>query len=243
MFANSPLIEGRRSELLCERGATWLAMDPDRSGILPFAWERDMSFRRYVEWALDVPMFLIKRGERLISNTGQSFRAFLAEGSGNVRATRADWETHLNSLFPEARLKRTLEVRGVDAQPNDLVCAVPALWKGVLYDEQALAQAESLIAPLSATLVDAVRPEIVRHALKARLLDKPVLRWAQELFEIARGGLSRLAVCNRNGDDETIHLAHLQQLLEAGKTPAELWLEAIAGADDFKAAAVAHARV
>src|SRR4029077_7139532 len=116
-----------------ERADVWLNMDPDRSGLLPFAWEREMSFRAYVEWALDVPMFLIKRGGRVIANTEQTFRSFLKNGQHGERATLSDWRTHLNTLFPEARLKNTLEMRGADAQGRSELTALPALWKGLLY--------------------------------------------------------------------------------------------------------------
>ncbi|MDD9936931.1 MAG: glutamate-cysteine ligase family protein [Myxococcales bacterium] len=243
MFANSPLIEGRVAPHLCERAAVWLEMDRDRSGILPFAWERDMSFRRYVEWALDVPMFMLKRGSRVIENTGQTFRDFMRNGAEGERATMDDWETHLNSLFPEARLKKTLEVRGVDAQPNDLVCAVPALWKGLLYDEEALSKAESLIAWLDATTVQAARPAIARDALRAELAGRSLERWAQDLVEIAEGGLERQPMLNRNGDDERVHLVRLRELLDQGKTPAQLVLEAIERGDDFRRDAVEATRV
>ncbi|MGD8860515.1 MAG: glutamate-cysteine ligase family protein [Myxococcales bacterium] len=243
MFANSPFYEGRIGEHLTERGATWLQMDVDRSGILPFAWERDLGYRAYVEWALDVPMFMVKRGGRLIENTGQSFRGFMTEGAGGERATRADWEAHVNSLFPEARLKRTLEVRGADAQPNDLVCAVPALWKGLLYDDQALAAAESLIAPLDAETVQRARPDIVTRGLRARLGDREVQRWAEDVVDIARGGLQRQAVLNARGEDETIHLARLTTLLQAGQTPADVALSRVRGRDDFARAVVEATRV
>ncbi|MDH5674527.1 MAG: glutamate-cysteine ligase family protein [Myxococcales bacterium] len=246
-FANSPLYEGRVGQYLSERAAVWLQMDVDRSGILPFAWQKDQSLRSYVEWALDVPMFLVKRGARIIENTGQSFRSFLRDGASGARATFEDWETHLNSLFPEARLKKTLEVRGADAQPSDLVCAVPALWKGLLYDPTALAQAESLIRDLDATTVEQSRPEIARRALQARLLEHPLLWWAEQMVDIARGGLERLGHRNAAGRDESIHLAPLERRLERGITPAEELLAAIkadgGGSSALPAAIVAHARV
>ncbi len=243
MFANSPFIEGRRGPHLCERAAVWLGMDPDRSGMLPFAWERDMSYRRYVEWALDVPMFMLKRGSRVVANTGQSFRSFMSDGAQGERATLADWETHLNTLFPEARLKKTIEVRGIDAQPRALICAVPALWKGMLYDPHALSELESLIVPLDAASVARARPEIARSALKARLGGKPVLWWARQVVEIAAAGLARQACTNPQGQDERVYLQPLQALLAQGKTPAEALLEAIGEAPDFRRAVVAHTKL
>jgi glutamate--cysteine ligase len=240
MFAHSPLIEGRIGPRLCERASVWLGMDPDRSGILPFAWERAMSFRTYVEWALDVPMFMLKRGSRVIANTGQTFRAFMADGAEGVRATRTDWETHINTLFPEARLKNTIEVRGIDAQRTELTCAVPAMWKGLLYDSQALNQLETLLSPLSARIVQQARPEIARAALHATLAGRPVQSWAEEVVNIARAALERQACLDQNGRDESLYLAPLIELLSAGKTPAEALLEAAQAGRDFRASVVAR---
>ena len=243
MFANSPLYEGSQGKYLCERGCVWLGMDPDRSGLLPFAWDRNMSFQRYVDWALDVPMFLIKRGGRVIANTEQTFRDFLANGSSGERATLGDWETHINTLFPEARLKNTLELRGADAQPTGLTCALPALWKGLLYDAKSLDDLETLIAPLHPALLSEARPDIVRLALKANLAGRRVQTWAEELIGIACAGLDRIADRDADGRDESLYLQPLAQRIGRGTTSAELLLEAVAGSQDFRRAAVAATRV
>ncbi len=226
MFANSPFFEGRRGANTTERGAVWLGMDPDRSGILPFAWQRDISLRAYVEWALDVPMFLIKRGDRVIANTGQTFRSYMREGAQGERATLKDWETHLNTLFPETRLKKTIEVRGADAQPTDLLCALPALWKGLLYDERSLAQLETLIAKLDAETVETARPDNVRVALRAQLAGRPVQQWAQDVLDVAVGGLERHGLRDARGRDERMYLQPLVELIAAGRTPADRLLAA-----------------
>jgi glutamate--cysteine ligase len=222
MFANSPFIEGKHSALLSERADVWLNMDPDRSGLLPFAWEKEMSFRTYVEWALDVPMFLIKHGNRVTANTGQTFREYMRDGHQGERATLADWRTHLNTLFPEVRLKNTLEMRGADAQSRELTIALPALWKGLLYDDGALHQAESLITPLTAAICTRLRPEIVKSGLRAKLLDRTVQAWANDVLEIAHGGLARADIKNQNGESETIYLQALEQLARDGETPANV---------------------
>jgi glutamate--cysteine ligase len=222
MFANSPLYEGRLTERVSERAQVWLDMDPSRSGLLPFAWEKDMSFRKYIEWSLDVPMFLIKRGSGVIANTDQTFRAFLRDGCRGERATLTDWRTHLNSLFPEARLKNTLEMRGADAQSRALTCALPALWKGLLYDESALKQAETLISPLSVSIMQSIRPEVASHGLRAELLKRPVGAWASEVVQIARGGLERLNVRNEHGDTEAVYLDALEGLVRDGRCPADV---------------------
>jgi glutamate--cysteine ligase len=243
MFANSPFYEGRPSERESERADVWLHMDPDRTGMLPFAWERDMSFRRYVEWALDAPMFLIKRGARVVPNTHQSFRTFLREGSAGERATMADWKTHINSLFPEVRLKNTLEMRGADAQPTDLTCALPSLWKGLMYDDRALAQAERLIEPLTPQNLDAARPEIARSALAARLLGRTLQSWASEVLEIARGGLDRQAQKNEQGESESVHLSRLNGLVAEGRSPANVLRSRVHAASGFHSGVIEAARI
>jgi glutamate--cysteine ligase len=221
LFANSPIYEGHLTDRVSERADVWLNMDPDRSGLLPFAWDRDMSFRKYIEWALDVPMFLIKRGGRVIANTEQTFREFLKHGQHGERATISDWRTHLNTLFPEARLKNTLEMRGADAQSRSQMTALPALWKGLLYDEQALQRAEQLITPLSASIMNGVRPELVSFGLNAKLLGRPLSAWASEIVEIARAGLERIGLTNERGESEAVYLDAIARLVHDGRCPAD----------------------
>jgi glutamate--cysteine ligase len=234
LFANSPFIEGSRSARLSERADVWLHMDPDRTGLLPFAWERDMSFQAYVDWALDVPMFLIKRGNQVTANTEQTFRTYLREGRAGFHATRTDWKTHLNTLFPEVRLKNTLEMRGADAQSGELLCALPALWKGLLYDDAALAKAESLISPLSATELERLRPEIAVSGLATTLLDKPLSTWAAQMLEIARDGLQRLAVTNERGESEAVYLSGIQRLAHEQRSAAHLLLAKVRDTAEFR---------
>jgi glutamate--cysteine ligase len=243
MFASSPFYEGARGQYLTERGAVWLGMDPDRSGLLPFAWQRDASFQSYIEWALDVPMFLVKRGDRILPATSLTFRQFMKRGLSGERATAADWETHLNTLFPEARLKRTLELRGADAQDEGLLSAMPALWKGLLYDARSLDAAEALIADLDPQTLQDARLDIATRALSAKLLDRPVRVWAERVVEIAIAGLTRIADRNAAGQDESIYLAPLAANIAAGKTAAERMLEKTAGVADWRAALVAATRV
>lgn len=227
MFANSPFVEGRITGERSHRAAVWLDVDPDRTGLLPFAWSESFGYRDYVEWALDVPMFLVKRGGKVVRNTGQTFRRFLAEGFSGARATRSDWITHLNTLFPEVRLKGTIEVRGADSQPTSMVCALPALMKGVLYDERALAEAERLVAGLDPETVAAARPGVAKDGLRASLAGRPIAEWARSLLAIARGGLSRLGNLDRQGHDESVHLERLAALVENGQSPADAMLAEI----------------
>lgn len=238
MFANSPLYEGSLSDRASQRADVWLHMDPSRTGILPFAWENNMSFQKYVEWALDVPMFLIKRDEKVIANTSQTFREFMRDGGHGERATRTDWKTHLNTLFPEVRLKNTLEMRGADAQGRALTCALPALWKGLLYSETALRRAEELISPLTAEIVQRIRPEVTRRGLQASLLDKPLQHWASEVMQIARIGLDEANLRNARGENETIYLDALDQLVREGRCPADVLRAELQAAGDLTARVV-----
>ena len=233
MFANSPFVEGRATGERSHRTRVWLDVDPDRSGLLDFAWEGDLTYERYVEYALDVPMFLIKRGHTLVLNTGQTFRAFLADGYEGHRATRADWETHLNTLFPEVRLKKTIEVRGADSQDTALVCALPAVWKGLMYDDDALTAAERLVENVSFEAADASRGDIADHGMRAKLAGRELAEWAAGVLGIAEAGLERLAHLNSDGKDERIHLKKLRALVDQGKCPADVLVEAIDPEGDF----------
>jgi glutamate--cysteine ligase len=243
IFANSPFYEGRRGARLSERADVWLNMDPDRSGLLPFAWDREATFQTYVEWALDVPMFMIKRGAKAFGNTEQTFRMFLKDGAHGEHATLTDWKMHLNTLFPEVRLKNTLEMRGADAQPTDLLCALPALWKGVIDDTISLERAEQLASSLDLRSLQQARSQIAHKGLAAELGGKPVQRWAADLLEIAEAGLQRFGIKNADGQDESIHLARIKKLVAAGKTPAEQVLSKIDGSADFRQQVIAAARV
>jgi len=224
MFANAPFFEGQSRGRVSERVAVWDAVDPDRCGLLPFLWEGEGRYERYVEWALDVPMFMLKRDGRVVRNTGQTFRAFLADGFEGARATRDDWVTHLNTLFPEARLKKTLELRGADTQETTLLGALPAIWKGLLYDDDARGKAASLLSPIGHDDAAGARQRVARDGLRAELAGRELGAWANDLLAIARDGLARLDCRNRHGDDETIHLAPLGELLARGQTPGDALL-------------------
>ncbi len=223
MCANAPFIEGRVSELASERLDVWLNMDPDRSGLMPRLWKSERPrYRDYVEWALDAGMFFIKRPDaRLVLNTGQTFRDFMANGFEGERATHADWFRHLATLFPDVRLKSTLEVRTCDALPGDLTPAVPALFTGLLYDEQALAEAEELARGVTLEAATASRAEVPRKGLSGRLGTKPVRELAERLLGIAAGGLSRRGCLNAQGQDEGIFLQPLARLVSQGLCPAD----------------------
>lgn len=221
MFANSPFYEGRLTDVASERARVWLDVDPDRSGLLPFAWSEDFSLQTYVDWALDVPMFLVKRGAKIILNTGQTFRAYMEHGYEGLRATVGDWNVHLNTLFPEVRLKGTLEVRSADSQSTSMICAVPAFFKGLFYAESALAKAEALISKLDHAAVDTARASVAERGLKATMKGTEVNEWALSLLAIAEEGLCRLSHLDPEGRDERVHLLPLRALLSEGQSPAD----------------------
>jgi glutamate--cysteine ligase len=224
MFANAPFVEGAVTGRKSERAAVWLDVDPDRTGLLPAMLSDDATLEDYVDWALAAPMYLFKRDGRVVANTGQAFRSFWQDGWHGERASIADWELHLNTLFPEVRLKRTLELRGADAQSRALHGALPALGVGLLYDARALDEAEALSGDFTHDELLRLRPEVVRHGLEAPFRGAPLRGLAEEVVAIALGGLERRARPDATGADERRHLEPLARLVERGRSPADLLL-------------------
>jgi glutamate--cysteine ligase len=166
-------------------------------------------------------MFLFKRDNQVIANTGQTFRAFIKDGFQGHRATLSDWKLHLQTLFPEARLKNTLEVRGCDSLPAHLATAVPALFTGILYDTRAMDQAIDLLSPLDYATVAGARPALIRQGLTSLLGEKTGAQWAQSLYEIASSGLSRRGRRNAQNEDERRFIKPLERLLASAEAPAD----------------------
>lgn len=246
IFANSPFLEGRLAGRVSERGAVWLEMDPDRSGmILDLASKRLASYADYAEWALDAGMFFFKRDGQIVANTGQTFRSFMRDGFQSHRATLGDWVFHLNTLFPEARLKRTLEVRSCDSLPARLTTCVAALYTGLLYDAQALAEAEELSFSYALPALAAAREQLVTHGIRAEFDGVSVRSLAERLIDISRGGLSRRALLDADGRDENIHLAPIAELIGSGKMPADLLTQGLESAtpSQIRAAVLERAQV
>jgi glutamate--cysteine ligase len=228
IFANSPISAGQHRGYLWERGSYWQETDPDRCGLFREVLEEDWGFRRHVERVLDTPMLFIRREGVFLDLTGRSFRELMSRGIDGQRATLADFELHLSTLFPEARLKNLIEVRGADAGGPEMLCAVPALWKGVLYDAAARRQAWALVRLWSLEELTALWSEATRVALEARIRGTRLLEIAQELLQFARDGLRRQRKVSRFGEDEAHYLAPLDHyLFEEGRCPAarllELW--------------------
>lgn len=234
MFANSPFVEGKESGYRSYRAFAWLHMDPDRSGLLPFAWKDRPSYRDYVEWALDAPMFLFQQGAETFYNTGQTFRSFMNEGHAGHYPTHANWIAHLGTLFPEVRLKNTLEVRGADAQGLATHCAVSALWKGILYDEKSLRRAEGLVDPWSYEEVERQREQLAKHGVRTKFMNREAADWAGEVLDLAEAGLRRISDLDAQGRDETIHLAPLRALLQSARTPSDALLEQLSPRHPFR---------
>ena len=225
IFANSPFVENQITGERSRRAKVWLDVDPDRTGLVPQTWREGAGFRDYIEWALDCPMFMFKRDGHAVDNRGQKFRDFLHQGFQGMRPTMSDWETHLNTLFPEVRLKRTIEIRGADSLPMHLFAALPALWTGILYDDAALAEADALTADFTHDELLAVRARIPFDGLDAPFRGKKLAHLAEQVVDIADRGLARRNIVGRDGKDERAHLAPIKALVAKGRTPADHLLD------------------
>jgi len=225
IFANSSLSEGKANGFVSRRLNAWEYTDSDRCGLLPFVFDADFGYRRYVEWALDVPMFFIVRDGHYAPGGGHTFRDFFERGVDGLRPTLADFDLHLTTVFPDVRLKRFIEVRGADAVPPGLTCSLPALWKGLLYDADARAAAWKLVADVSYDERMAARSDVARRGLGAELAGRPVLDLARELAAIARHGLRRIGHAGRRDPDESAYLDPIDEQLALGRSPGEVVLE------------------
>ncbi len=226
LFANSPFFEGRPNGWQSWRSRIWLDLDPDRTGTLPFVFEDGMGFERYADYALDVPMYFVYRDGRYIDALGQSFRDFLKgelPALPGEKPTLSDWADHLTTIFPEARIKRFMEMRGADGGPWRRLCALPALWVGLLYDQTSLDAAWELVKGWTAEQRAALRVDAARDGLRARIDGRDLRALAGEVLAIARAGLARRARPGAGGliGDETHFLNALQETIDSGRTPAD----------------------
>lgn len=224
LFANSPFTEGRENGYLSYRSEIWRDVDPDRTGMLPFVFADGMGFEAYVDYALDVPMYFVYREGRYLDVAGHPFRAFLERkipGLEGVTPQIGDWADHLTTLFPEVRLKRFMEMRGADGGPWRRLCALPALWVGLLYDPAALEAAYRLIKGWTAEEREALRRDVPRHALKAPFRKGTVQNLARDVVRLAKQGLKARARRDGLDADESIFLDEIETIAETGITPAE----------------------
>jgi len=229
LFANSPFTEGKPNGFLSYRSHIWSDTDPHRTGMLPFVFEDGFGYERYADYALDVPMYFVFREGRYIDAAGLSFRDFL-DGKLSVlpgeKPTEKDWEDHLSTAFPEVRMKSFLEMRGADGGPWDRICALPALWVGLLYDQGALDAAWDLVKDWRMEARQILRDSVPRLGLDAPIGDGRTLRdIARPVLDIARSGLAARARLNGAGDNETGYLSALEEVVASGRTHAERLLE------------------
>ena len=232
IFASSPFTEGEPNGFKSLRSEVWRETDKRRTGMLPFVFEDGMGYARYVDYALDVPMYFVYRGGRYIDVAGASFRDFMAgtlSAMPGEHPTLDDWSDHLTTLFPEVRLKRFLEMRGADGGRWRRICALPAFWVGLLYDETSLDAAWDLVKSWTDEEREALRNAVPREALATRFRDTTVQEIAREVLRISHAGLRRRGEVNRKGQDETVFLSPLEAAVASGRTVADELLERFRG--------------
>jgi len=225
MFANSPISDGDLNGYLSFRGHIWTDTDAARCGLLPFVFNSSCGFGDYVEYALDVPMYFIVRDGRWITMTDFTFRRFWTDGYAGERATVADWNDHLTTLFPEFRLKRYIEARSIDSQPPELMLAAPAIIKGIFYDDDCLWGAWDIVKPWTWEERLALGHAVHRRALRAEVRGIEVRELARELIAIAETGLTRHDRRNARGDTEALYLEQLRDQVRRGRCPADAVVE------------------
>ena len=234
LFANSPFLEGKPNGMLSYRSHIWTDTDPARTGMLSFVFDEGFGYERYVDYMLDVPMYFVYRDGKYIDASGLSFRDFL-DGKLSVlpgeKPRASDWVDHLSTAFPEVRLKSFLEMRGADGGPWNRICALPALWVGLLYDQTALDAAWDLVKDWDMDGREKLRAEVPKLGLDATLPGGGKLRdIAAEVLAISRNGLSARNRLNEAGDNETGYLQPLDEIIATGFTPAERLLNLYNGA-------------
>jgi len=233
LFADSPFTEGKPNGYQSYRSHIWTDTDADRTGMLDFVFEDGFGYERYVDYLLDVPMYFSYRDGKYIDLAGKSFRRFLAGDLAELPGAKAnlrDWADHTTTAFPEVRLKKYLEMRGADGGPWNRLCALPAFWVGLLYDQAALDAAWDLVKDFTRAERHALRDGVPKHALKLPFRGGTLRDLAGEGLKISAHGLARRARANRHGADESMFLDILAQIVDANQTPAERKLELYHGA-------------
>jgi glutamate--cysteine ligase len=229
LFANSPLTEGKPNGYRSFRSHIWEDTDPDRTGMLPFVFEDGFGYERYLDYALDVPMYFVYRDGKYIDVAGESFRAFLDGRLSQLPGEKprlSDFVDHLSTIFPEVRLKSFLEMRGADGGRWGRICALPALWVGLLYDNTALDAAWDLVKHWNIDERSQVRHDVPRHALKTPVPGGGTVHdLARQVLDIASDGLTRRARLNSAGDNEGGFLDPLHEVVATGVTPADRLLD------------------
>ncbi|MEL6289957.1 MAG: glutamate--cysteine ligase [Pseudomonadota bacterium] len=228
VFANSPFTEGKLNGHASFRSEVWRDVDNERAGMLPFVFEDGMGFERYVDYALDVPMYFLYRDGEYIDVAGQSFRDFLEgklPGRPGEKPREDDWADHLSTIFPEVRLKRFLEMRGADGGPWQRICALPAFWVGLLYDDAALEAAWRLVADWSEAERQELRDAVPVRGLAAPFRSGTVRDIARDVLAIASDGLAARGISDGMGGDERIYLRDLERFVADGMTSADILID------------------
>ena len=237
LFANSPFKDGAPSGLLSTRAQAWTDTDNARCGVPSVVFDPQFGYEQWIDYILDVPMYFLHRGDDYLDVTGKSFRHFMdgqLAGFEGQLPVMADFEDHITTAFPEVRLKGYLEMRGADSGPWANICALPAFWVGLLYDETALAKAEALAADITADDVLAARLDVAKNGLRAKLGNHDVATLAGQLVAIAKEGLGARAITDGQGHDESKFLAPLEEVIATQKTPADVMLALYHGAWEGK---------
>ncbi|MEP6939941.1 MAG: glutamate--cysteine ligase [Rudaea sp.] len=232
LFADSPFTEGQPNGYLSYRSHIWTDTDPDRTGMLDWVFDEGFGFERYVDYLLDVPMYFSYRDGKYIDLAGRSFKDFMSGRLADLPGalpTLKDWADHTTTAFPEVRLKKYLEMRGADGGPWNRLCALPAFWVGLLYDQTALDAAWDLVKDFTMAERNALRDGVPKHALKLPFRQGTVRDLAREALRIAGNGLARRARVNATGADEAVFLEPLLEFVDANQTPAERKLELFHG--------------
>ena len=225
LFANSPFLDGHKNGYQSMRSAIWQNTDPDRTGTLPFIFDEGFGYEHYVDWALDVPMYFITRDGTYYDMTGLTFRDFLSgkrkDDTPDTMPSLQDWEDHLTTVFPEARLKRYIEMRGADGGPWRRICALPALWTGLMYHQASLDAAWDLVKDWTTEEREQMRKDVATHGLETPFRNITILDIAKRVVDIARSGLAARDNLNGAGFDETQYLAALEETVTLGLTPSD----------------------
>ena len=224
MFANSPFDQGKISKYKSLRSHFWHHTDPDRTGLLPFVFEKGFSFEKYTDYALSVPMYFINRNHHYIDMTKYTFKEYLDENSNNQddAILLKDWEDHLTTLFPQVRLKQYIEIRSMDACSWDLICSQPAFWIGILYDDEIMDNVKEITESWTQEDREYLNKTVPQDGLQSTFKEKKLISFAQDFFELSKKGLKKRNRLSKNGEfDESIHMKDLEKNLENGCSPAD----------------------
>jgi len=229
IFANSPFDNKKISDYKSLRSHFWHHTDKDRTGLIPFVFKKDFNFEKYVEYALDIPMYFIIREHKYINMTNYTFRNFLENKLKDIKyiePTIDDWINHLSTLFPQVRLKQFLEIRSMDTCSWDLICSQPAFWIGLLYNETSFNKAQELVESWTQEDRNYINKIAPKHGLQAKFKNGTILEIAQKLFEISKQGLNSRNILARNKKyNETFYLKELEINLSSGKSPADILID------------------